>query len=123
MNFMLDPLKDRTMKILRVLLLFAVCAIATSCVVYEPGYYNSPSTYDRAWSAALGALQDSGVTVTSADASTGVIRGSKEGIDISVSVVRQADGRTKVQFDSRNSQLDPTLAGRFSEAYERRMGR
>ena len=113
------------MKILRLLLLFAVCAIATSCVVYEaqPAYYNSASTYDRAWSAALGALQDSGVTVTSADSSGGVIRGSKDGMDVSVSVVRQPDGRTKVQFDSRNSQLDPTLASRFSDAYERRMGR
>ena len=113
------------MKILRVVLLLAACAVATSCVVYEaqPAYYSSTSTFDRAWSAALGALQDSGVTVTSADASTGVIRGSKEGIEISVSVVRQADGRTKVQFDSRNSQLDPTLASRFSDAYERRMGR
>jgi hypothetical protein len=114
-----------TVKIPCVLLLFALCAVATSCVVYEPhpAYYNSASTYDRAWSAALGALQDSGVTVTSTDASTGVIRGSKEGMDVSVSVVRQADGRTKVQFDSRNSQRDPALASRFSEAYERRMGR
>jgi len=113
------------MKKLCVPLLLAVCAVVTSCVVYEaqPAYYNSASTFDRAWSAALGALQDSGVTVTSTDDSTGVIRGNKGGMDVSVSIARQADGRTKVQFDSRNSQLDPTLASRFSEAYERRMGR
>lgn len=115
-----------TVKIASVVLAgFALCALPTACVVYEPhpAYYSSASTFDRAWSAAIGALQDSGVTVTSADASTGAISGNKEGMDITVSVVRQADGRTKVQFDSRNSQRDPELASRFSTAYERRMGR
>jgi hypothetical protein len=112
------------MKLLRILLTaFALSALAASCVVYEPAYYRSTSTFDRAWSAALGGLQDSGVTVTSANSSTGVISGSKDGVDVTVSLDRQADGQIKVQFDSRNSQRDPTLATRFSQAYERRMGR
>jgi hypothetical protein len=98
-------------------------ALPLGCVVYEPvpTYYPSPPTYDRAWSAALGALQDAGVGVTSADRATGVIRGVKDGVDVTVTVLRQADGRTRVQFDVSGS--DPGLADRISQAYERRMGR
>jgi hypothetical protein len=100
-------------------------ALATGCVVYEPypGYYTSGSQFDRAWNAALGALQDAGVRVTSADTATGQIRGVKDGIDVAVSVVRQADASTRVQFDAKGSERDPGLSNRFSEAYERRMGR
>jgi hypothetical protein len=100
-------------------------ALPAGCVVYEPvpASYGSPSTYDRAWNAALGALQDVGVQVTSADAATGAVRGTRNGIDVAVSVVRQADGRTRVQFDAKGSEREPGLADRFSEAYERRMGR
>lgn len=97
--------------------------LATGCVVYEPAYYPSPSTYDRAWSAALGALQDAGVQITSSDSATGIIRGAKDGVPVSVSVVRQADGRTRVQFDAQGTERVPGLADRFSQAYERRMGR
>ena len=106
----------------RVLALVASLAVA-GCVVYEavPAY---PSTYDRAFSAALGGLQDVGVVVSSTDAGSGVIRGSRDGIEVTVTVVRQADGRTRVQFDSRGpAGRDPALADRFSQAYERRMGR
>jgi hypothetical protein len=95
------------------------------CVVYEPlpAYY-STSTFDRAWSAALGAVEDAGVAVTAADSTAGLIRGTKDGIGVAVSVVRQADGRTRVQFDATGpSERDPGLASRFSQAYERRMGR
>jgi hypothetical protein len=100
-------------------------ALATGCVVYEPypGYYASSSQFDRAWNAALGALQDAGVRVTSADTATGQIRGVRDGIDVSVNVTRQADASTRVQFDARGSERDPGLSSRFSEAYERRMGR
>jgi len=97
--------------------------LPTGCVVYEPAYYPSPSTYDRAWSAALGALQDTGVTTTSSDSASGVIRGTKDGVAVTVSVLRQADGRTQVRFDAKGSERDPGLAERLSQAYDRRMGR
>ena len=100
-------------------------ALLTGCVVYEPypGYYYS-STYDRAWNAALGAVQDAGVQVTSAEPGSGYIRGTKDGINVTVSVLRQADGRTRVQFDTKGpTDRDPGLSNRMSEAYERRMGR
>jgi hypothetical protein len=49
---------------------------------------------------------------------------SARGTDVTVSVIRQADGRTRVQFDMKGTpQRDPGLANRFNDAYERRMGR
>ena len=65
-----------------------------------------------------------GIQVTSADPSTGVIRGTKDGIDVSTIVARQADGSVRVQFDTTGpTQKDPGLSNRISQAYERRMGR
>jgi len=115
---------------LRVLCVILALALGgtllTGCVVYDPypGYYGYPSTYDRAWNAAQGAAMDAGVQITSADPDRGLIRGTKDGIDVFVSVLRQADGRTRVQFDTKGpTERDPGLANRLSEAYERRMGR
>jgi hypothetical protein len=100
-------------------------ALLSGCVVYEPypGYYTRSSSFDRAWSAALGGVEDAGVVVASADPAAGLIRGAKDGIDVIVTVTRQADGR-RVQFDAKGpTQKDPGLADRFSRAYDRRMGR
>lgn len=96
------------------------------CVVYEPvpAYPAGASNFDRAWSAALGGVQDAGVQVTSAEPATGLIRGAKDGIDVTVVVARQADGSVRVQFDAKGAtQRDPGLSNRFSQAYDRRMGR
>jgi hypothetical protein len=109
----------------RLCLIFALGLSLGGCVYYEPvPAYATPSNYDRAWSAALGAVQDAGIQVTSSDPATGLIRGSKDGIDATVSVVRQADRSVRVQFDTRGAtERDPGLSNRFSQAYERRMGR
>lgn len=94
------------------------------CVVYQPVPAPGPSNFDRAWSAALGGAQDAGVQVTSADPATGIIRGTRDGIDVTVVVARQGDGSVRVQFDAKGpTQRDPGLSNRFSQAYERRMGR
>jgi hypothetical protein len=80
-------------------------------------------TFDRAWNAALGGAQDAGVRVMTADPATGLIRGAKDGIDVTVVVARQADGSVRVQFDAKGAtQRDPGLSNRFSQAYDRRMG-
>src|SRR5689334_24273738 len=95
------------------------------CVVYEPypGYYVT-SNFDRAWNAALGGAQDVGVQVASTERENGLIRGAKDDIRVIISVVRQADGSVRVQFDAKGpTQNDPGLADRFSQAYDRRMGR
>ncbi|HSD00696.1 MAG TPA: hypothetical protein VLI21_17465 [Casimicrobiaceae bacterium] len=90
-------------------------------VAVQPG---TPASFDRSWSAALGGAEDAGVQVISADPNAGIIRGTRGSIDVTVVVARQADGSVRVQFDSKGqTQQDPGLAQRFSEAYERRMGR
>ncbi len=97
--------------------------ISASCVAYAPAPYYS-SNYERAWNAALGGVQDAGVTITQAEPENGFIRGTRSGIDVTVKVVRQADGSVRVQLDTRgDNRNDPQLADRFSQAYERRMGR
>ena len=94
----------------------------SGCVVYEPVpmYSPGPSNFDRAWQAALGGAQDAGLKITSADPLTGIIRGSRDGTDVTVVVARQGDGSVRVQFNSKGP--DPGLADRVSHAYERRMG-
>jgi len=110
-----------------ILALILGSATLSGCVVYEPvpAHYPGGTNFDRAWNAALGGVQDAGVQVVSADPSTGFIRGSKDGIDVVVTVARQADGSVRVQFDTKGpvQQRDPGLADRFSRAYDRRMGR
>jgi hypothetical protein len=97
----------------------------TGCTYYQAVPVSpSPSTYDRAWSAAVGGLQDAGVQLTSADNATGVITGVRGGINATVQVIRQADGGVRVQLDtSGQTQSDPDLHNRFTQAYNRRMGR
>ena len=95
------------------------------CVVYEPvpAYYPGGTNFDRAWNAALGGVQDAGVKVTTSDSAAGLIRGWKDGIEVVVSVARQADGSVRVQFNALGlAQQDPGLGERFSRAYDRRMG-
>jgi hypothetical protein len=106
--------------------LFLTILLLAGCVAYEPVPVAPapPSTFDRAWNAALGAAQDAGVQTFSAEPATGLIRGVKDGIDVTVAVARQADGSVRVQFDAKGqTQRDPGLSSRFSQAYERRMGR
>lgn len=115
-----------TMRVGLVMLLVGLSsAVLTGCVVYEPvPVAPASSTYDRAYSAALGGLQDAGVQVTSADPATGLIRGIRDGINASVVVTRQADGSVRVQMDtSGQTERDPDLHARFTQAYNRRMGR
>jgi hypothetical protein len=114
---------------LSVAFISAACfALLTGCVVYEPvpAYYPAPTpaqTFDRAWNAALGALQDTGVRVTSADPATGVIRGTKDQSELFVTVVRQADGTLRVEVEAKSPKGQETgFAKRVSEAYQRRMG-
>lgn len=107
-------------------LILALALGLGGCVYYEPvpAYPSTASNFDRAWSAALGAMQDAGIQVTSSDPAIGLIRGSKDGIDATVSVMRQADRSVRVQFDARGAtERDPGLSNRFSQAYDRRMGR
>ncbi len=114
----------------RAILSAALAASAlTACVYYEPPpgpgqFAASPSNFERAWYGSLAAAQDAGITLSSQDQASGVIRGTREGIAVTIQVWRQADGSVKVQFDAKGSvERDPDLSQRFSRAYDRRTGR
>jgi len=102
---------------------FIGLGLLAGCVVSEPGV-PPPSTWDRSWSAALGAAQDEGVRITSEDRANGVIRGYKDERELTITLQGQADGSVRVEITTRGPRgSDPGLTGRISRAYDRRMGR
>ena len=108
------------------ILIFVLAALLGGCVVYEPvpapAYYGS--SYDRVWDSAVGAAGDAGVKITSADKTTGIIRGVAGSTDVTISAITQADGRIRVEFTSKDPKgLDTDLNDRLTRAYNRRMGR
>ncbi len=96
------------------------------CATSEPApyYAPAPSTFDRAWSAAINAAQDEGVRITSEDRASGRISGIRGEQEITIYVRTQADGNVRLEFGVRGPKgADPGLASRISRAYDRRMGR
>ena len=108
------------------MVLAAAATLLGGCVVYEPvpAGYGTPASFDRSWNAAVGAMREQGVTIIQEDRGAGVVRGTRGGINVTGSVRPQADGSVRVQFDAKGAtQRDPGLSNRFSQAYDRRMGR
>jgi hypothetical protein len=105
-------------------MLTTVCMLLSGCYEPVPTYVPAPSTFDRAWNAALGAAQDEGVRIIFEDRSNGVITGSRGDQDVTINVRTQADGSVRVELSARGPQgSDQVLAERLSRAYDRRMGR
>ena len=105
-----------------------VAAIVAACTYYEvaPGVYTAspPTSFERSWSAAVGAFEDQGVRITSQDRAAGQVRGTRDGIDLVANVRTQADGSVRVEFNTSGATArDPSLIDRVSQAYDRRMGR
>jgi len=94
-----------------------------ACVVYEPVPVQAPSTYDRAWAAAIGAMQDQGVAINDQDRAAGVLRGTRGAAGVTAVVRTRPDGRVQVEFNATGTSSDPGLVERISESYNRRMGR
>ena len=112
---------DRTW--IAVILVAGFAALA-GCVVYEPVPAPAPSTFERSWSAALGAAQEEGVQISSEDRVNGVIRGSRGEQEVTINIRTEASGNVRVEMSARGPKgSDPGLAGRISRAYDRRMGR
>jgi hypothetical protein len=99
--------------------------VIAGCVVYEPvPVAAGPSRFDRAWAAAVGAMQDQGVAITEQDRTRGIVRGGRGGLTVTANVLTQADGRVRVEFNTTGTLgSDPTLVDRISASYDRRMGR
>ena len=111
----------------RLLLFFAIALPLAGCVWSYPAEVPQTRTilpsFDRSWDAALGAATDVDVTITSADRAAGRILGNKAGAEVTIDVLRQADGTVKVSFKTSGStESNPTLGDRWRSAYQRRMG-
>lgn len=101
-------------------------ALLGGCVVYEPvpAGYSRPSTFDRSFSAAVGAMREQGVAITQEDRAAGIMRGARGGINVTGTVRTQADGSVRVQFDTSGATAaDPTLIDRITRSYQSLMGR
>jgi hypothetical protein len=125
-NSILESSRRHFYWVTSVVLSAIVFTLLSGCTVYEPvpAYVPAPSTFDRAWSAAIGAAQDEGVRITSEDRVRGVISGSRGEQNVTINVQTQADGNVRVEFGARGPKgPDSGLAGRISRAYDRRMGR
>ena len=104
----------------RLAVVFGILALA-SCVVYQPvPVGGQPTRFDQSWAAAAGALYDQGLTITTQDRNTGVIRGERGDTSVTITLDTLPDGRVQVKF---NGTGDPTAVQRVSDSYERRMGR
>ena len=109
--------------------LYACLAAATvaGCTYYQavPVAPSGPSSFDRSWNAALGAADDCGVSVNTADRTSGYIYGtSPTGGNVTITVFTQADGRVRVEFNVKSpAGPDSDLTNRLHGAYEARMGR
>ncbi len=116
--------RRRVCRATRIYTLVATLA-ATGCTYYQAAPAPpSPSTFDRAWNAALAAAADVGVSVDSADRTSGLIRGYSGNADVTLKVFTQADGRVRVEISVKGpSGSDSALAERLSAAYDRNMGR
>ena len=106
--------------------LFVASGLMAGCVAPYPYAQPvaTPSRFDQAWDAALGAAADAGIQVTNADRAAGRISGSKAGAAVAINLQSMADGRVQVRFDAPDARdTGPTLDQRWLAAYNRRMGR
>ncbi len=114
-------------QMLRTLLFGLVLSVLAGCVAYPVAPYSAPvsygpSTFDRAYDAALGALVDQGVQITGQDRGSGRIVGVRGAVGVTASVQPQADGTTRVEFKT-TGEGDPGLSQRVVASYNARMGR
>ena len=107
--------------------LLAGCVVAPYPYVAYPGTSTTtvtPPSFDRSWDAAIGAANDVGVQITSADRANGRITGTRAGAAVTIDLRTQADNSLQVKFDSPDSkETNPTLGARWLAVYNQRMGR
>jgi hypothetical protein len=112
-------------KISFALLFLVVLVMGSGCCYYWPPAYTAVSpphaSYDTIWSSAMRAAQDVGIRITSSDKNAGTASGQRDGSSITIQVLKQSDGTTRVELTSKGSQS--TVADDFYKAYNRNMGR
>jgi len=105
----------------------ALCC--AGCTYYVPATtvpvtqtVTQPANFDRSFNAALGAMQDQGLTIQRSDASGGVIVGMRDSATVTANISRQSDGSVRVAFNATDSR-EPDLVDRITRSYNARMGR
>lgn len=105
----------------RLAALIAFALGLAGCVVYEPVPVDP---MQAPWVAAMGAVQDAGLTLATADQASGTVRGTRGPVEGIILVRTRPDGRVGVEISSRDPEgRDPGLTQRLTDAYNRRMGR
>jgi hypothetical protein len=97
------------------------------CTYYVPAGapvpgYSTPSSFDRSFAAASGAMRDQGLAISVEDRASGTIVGKAGDGSLTAAVRTQADGSVRVQFNTTGA-VDPGLIERVSRSYDRHMGR
>jgi len=112
--------------VVRFLCVLAVALGLAGCYAYPYPYPAPPPVdpMDQPWAAATGALQDVGLTVVTADRSTGTLRGTRGNVEGIIEVRMRGDGRVGVEMKARDpDNRAPGLTDQMAAAYNRRMGR
>ena len=127
MNFRYRPFAARARAATLGACLGLVMALG-GCVAYPVAYPapvgTAPSTFDRAYDAALGALSDQGLRITRQERASGTIVGTRGTLSVTATVRPQPDGTTRVEFNTSGEQAaDAGISQRVLSAYNARMGR
>ena len=107
------------------------CALAFLALAPTACYYAAypvtttvPASFDRSFNAVVGAMADNGLSILMEDRPAGRVVGRRGGIDLTGTVLSQADGTVRVEFaTSGDIAQDPTMMERVTRSYNARMGR
>ena len=88
---------------------WAFLALAPAACYYAayPAAYSVPASFDRSYNAVLGAMADNGLSILMDDRGAGRVVGRRGGIDLTGTVLSQADGSVRLP-----RVLAPYLGGR-----------
>jgi len=110
------------------LLLLMGLVIVSGCYYYVPptvvaspdSPYASPYvSYDYIWDNVMRAAHDAGIQITSSNRNTGMIFGQRDSVDVTIQVIQQADGRTRIELTINGSQRSgSTIVDDFYRAYD-----
>ena len=104
--------------------------IATGLLVSSGCYYYVPpavvslppppyASYDYVWDNVILAAQDVGIQITSSIRNTGTIFGQRDGVGVTIQIIRQPDGRTRIELTVKGGQgLGSAIADDFYRAYD-----
>jgi hypothetical protein len=107
-------------------LALSLVALAPAACYYGPYPYTYavPASFDRSFSAVVGAMADNGLAILMEDRPGGRAVGRRGGIDLTGTVIAQADGSVRVEFVTTGATAqDPGLIDRVTQSYNARMGR